>query len=372
MNDAGRPGAVRDLAYMRRALSLARRGWGQTAPNPMVGAVVVRGDEIVGEGWHARHGGPHAEAMALEAAGTLATGATVYVTLEPCAHHGKTPPCADALIAAGVSRVVAAVADPNPVASGGASRLRAAGIEYQAGVSEAEARELNAPFFFALDSDRPWVTLKLATSVDGAITDHRRSSAWLTGPRARRVVHRLRAGSDAIAVGIGTALADDPLLTVRGRLRPRVAPSRIVFDRDARLPLTSKLVRTAREVPTIVVAGSDDSARARALRAAGVQVLSATTMPEALRLLREGGIRSVLVEGGAGVATALLSACVVDRLVIFQAPLLLGAGALNAFSGLPAALVRDAPRLTVLERRTIGDDLMTVYAPAGEAFCSQG
>ena len=372
MNDAGRPGAVRDVAYMRRALSLARRGWGQTAPNPMVGAVVVRGDEIVGEGWHARYGGPHAEAMALEAAGPRARGSTVYVTLEPCAHHGKTPPCADALIAAGVSRVVAAVADPNPVASGGGERLRAAGIEYLAGVSEPEARELNAPFFFALRSDRPWVTLKLATSIDGAITDHHRSSAWLTGPRARRVVHRLRAGSDAVAVGIGTALADDPMLTVRGRLRPRVAPARVVFDRQARLPLTSKLARTAREVPTIVVAESADSERALSLRDAGVRVLPGATMPDALRQLRSNGISSVLVEGGAGLAAELLSACVVDRLVIFQAPLLLGGGSLNAFSGLPPALVRDAPRLTVLERRTIGDDLMTVYAPGGEAFCSQG
>src|SRR5688500_12992862 len=203
MNDAGRPGAVRDLAYMRRALSLARRGLGQTAPNPMVGAVVVRDGEIVGEGWHARFGGPHAEPVALAAAGARARGATVYVTLEPCAHQGKTPPCTHALIAAGVARVVAATADPNPVASGGAAQLRAAGVDYQVGVSEREARELNAPFFFALGSDRPWVTLKLATSIDGAITDHRHSSAWLTGPRARRAVHRLRAGSDAVAVGIG-------------------------------------------------------------------------------------------------------------------------------------------------------------------------
>ena len=371
MNDAGRPGAVRDLAYMRRALSLARRGWGQTAPNPMVGAVVVRDGEVVGEGWHARYGGPHAEAMALESAGPRARGSTVYVTLEPCAHHGKTPPCADALIAAGVARVVAAAADPNPVASGGGARLRAAGIEFQVGVSEAEARELNAPFFFALTSDRPWVTLKLATSIDGAITDHRGSSAWLTGPRARRAVHRLRAGSDAIAVGIGTALADDPLLTVRGRLKPRIAPVRVIFDRTARLPLSSKLVRTARDVSTIVMTQSPDPERALALRAAGADVLIAGSAAAGLRELRARGIRSMLVEGGAGLAALLLTECVVDRLVIFQAPLLLGGGSLNAFAGLPPALVPDAPRLKVLERRTIGDDLMTVYAPTGAGFCSQ-
>ena len=370
MNDAGRPGAVRDLAYMRRALSLARRGWGQTAPNPMVGAVVVRGGEIVGEGWHARYGGPHAEAMALEAAGERARGATAYVTLEPCAHQGKTPPCADALVAAGVSRVVAATADPNPVASGGAARLREAGIDVEVGVAESEARELNASFFFALASDRPWVTLKLATSIDGAITDHWHSAAWLTGPRARRMVHRLRAGSDAIAVGIGTALSDDPLLTVRGRLKPRRPPVRVVFDRSARLPVTSKLAKTAREVPTVVVSQSPDANRAAALRAAGVEVVTAASLADGLRELRSRDIRSLLVEGGAGIAAVLLTACVVDRLVIFQAPLLLGQGSLNAFGGLPAAMVTAAPRLTVVERRAIGDDMMTVYGPAGAGFCS--
>ena len=371
MTDAGRPGAVRDLAYMRRALSLARKGWGQTAPNPMVGAVVVRGDEIVGEGWHRRYGGSHAEVEALRAAGARAQGATVYVTLEPCAHHGKTPPCADALIAAGVSRVVAATADPNAVASGGAERLRATGIEVDLGVAEKEARELNAAFFFALSSDRPWVTLKLATSIDGAITDHERSAAWLTGARARRTVHRLRAGNDAIAIGIGTALADDPLLSVRGRLKPRRPPVRVIFDRSARLPIASKLARTAREVPTVVIAQSPDATRAAELRAAGVEVIDAATTADALRALRSRDIRSVLVEGGAGIAAALLSAGLVDRLVIFQAPLLLGRGALNAFAALPAALVREAPRFTVLERRAIGDDLMTVYAPTGARFCSQ-
>ena len=372
MNDAGRPGAVRDLAYMRRALSLARRGWGQTAPNPMVGAVVVRGDEVVGEGWHARYGGPHAEAVALDAAGERARGSTVYVTLEPCAHHGKTPPCADALIRAGVKRVVAAVADPNPVAKGGGEKLRAAGIAFELGPAEDQARELNAPFFFAVGADRPWVTLKLALSIDGAITDHRGSAAWLTGPRARRAVHRMRAGHDAIAVGIGTAVADDPLLTVRGRLQPRTPPARVVFDRNARIPLTGKLVSTARGVPTIVIAAADSAARASALREAGVEVVEAGTLHEGLRQLRQRGLRSLLVEGGAGIAAALLSACLVDRLVIFQAPLLLGGGALNAFAGLPSALVREAPRLTVIERRAYGDDLMTVYAPAGDRFCSPG
>src|SRR5688572_23259909 len=227
MSTAERPGAVRDVTHMRRALSLAHRGWGRTAPNPMVGAVVVRGDTVVGEGFHAEYGGPHAEVVALREAGERARGATVYVTLEPCAHHGKTPPCADALIAAGVARVVIAVNDPNPTARGGAARLRAAGIEVVAGVEREAACELNAPFFNALVSRRPWVTLKLALSREGAIAPASRATHWLTGPEARAELHRLRAGFDAIAVGLGTVIADDPALTARGVPAPRVPPARV-------------------------------------------------------------------------------------------------------------------------------------------------
>src|SRR5688500_3271295 len=211
----------RDAEHMRRALVLARQGWGQTAPNPMVGAVVVRGGVVVGEGYHARYGGDHAEVAALRAAGLLARGATVFVTLEPCTHFGKTPPCADALVAAGVSRVVAATRDPSPAARAGADRLRDGGIEVVTGVEERAARELNAPFFHAFGSDRPWVTLKLAVSIDGAITDATRTAGWFTGPESRREVHRLRAGSDAVAVGSGTVIADDPELTVRDFPAPR-------------------------------------------------------------------------------------------------------------------------------------------------------
>src|SRR5215204_848384 len=199
-----RPAAPDDGAWMRQALALAERGWGQTAPNPMVGAVVVRGGELVGEGWHAHFGGPHAEIEALRAAGERARGATLYVTLEPCNHFGKTPPCTDAILAAGVRRVVAASADPSPVARGGADRLREAGVAVVLGVEEVAARELNAPFFHALSSDRSFVQLKLALSLDGAIADHSRKPGWLTGEAARREVHRMRAGSDAVAVGIGT------------------------------------------------------------------------------------------------------------------------------------------------------------------------
>src|SRR3954466_7672080 len=231
MPDDRRPVQERDSAFMRRALGLASRGWGQTAPNPMVGAVVVQAGEIVGEGWHARYGDAHAEVEALRAAGDRARGATVYVSLEPCNHFGKTPPCVDALIAAGVSRVVAATRDPTAPASGGAERLRAAGIDVAFDIEVAAARELNAPFFHAATSDRPWVSVKLALSIDGAIADAGRGPAWLTAKKAGREVHRLRAGSDAVAVGLGTVRADNPELTVRDAPPPRVPPARVVFTR---------------------------------------------------------------------------------------------------------------------------------------------
>jgi diaminohydroxyphosphoribosylaminopyrimidine deaminase / 5-amino-6-(5-phosphoribosylamino)uracil reductase len=362
MIDAKRPAAARDSAFMRRALSLAREGWGQTAPNPMVGAVVVRDDEIVGEGYHARYGGDHAEVVALRNAGARARGATVYVTLEPCAHVGQTPPCTDALEAAGVKRVVAAVRDPNPVARGGGDRLVERGIAFDHGVEAAAACELNAPFFHAFGADRPWVTLKLALSLDGAIADASRARRWLTGEEARREVHRLRAGSDAIAVGIGTVLADDPALTVREVPPPRVPPLRVVFDRTARLPLSSALARTAREARTVVLAEAPDPQRMSALVAAGVEVATVRSLAAGLRWLHDAGIRSLLVEGGAGLAAALLGHSAVDRLIIFQSPLLLGAGALGGLTGAPARLVGEARRLGVVERRTFGDDLMTVYA----------
>ncbi|HVE78539.1 MAG TPA: bifunctional diaminohydroxyphosphoribosylaminopyrimidine deaminase/5-amino-6-(5-phosphoribosylamino)uracil reductase RibD [Gemmatimonadaceae bacterium] len=347
---------------MRRALALARRGWGQTAPNPMVGAVVVRGDEVVGDGYHARYGEAHAEVNALRAAGDRARGATVYVTLEPCAHFGKTPPCVDALIAAGVARVVAATADDSAVARGGGERLRSAGVRYETGVEEAAARELNAPFFHALRDDRPWATLKLATSIDGAIAAPGRRGVWLTGPAARREVHHLRAGSDAVAVGIGTALADDPLLTVREAPPPRVAPLRVVFDREARLPLTSRMVRTARETPTVVVASRPDARRRAALEASGVDVLVAGTLGDGLRELRGRGVRSLLVEGGATIASALVGNALAHRLIIFQAPVILGADAVAAFAAWPGRPDVDLARLVVVERRTVGDDFMSVYA----------
>ena len=341
-------------------------GWGQTAPNPMVGAVVVRDGVIVGEGWHTRFGAAHAEVEALRAAGERADGATVYVTLEPCAHAGKTPPCANALIAARVARVVVAVRDPNPEAAGGLELLRASGIAVTEGVVESEARELNAPFFHSFESTRPFITLKLALSLDSALADATGRSRWITGDESRRVVHEMRAANDAIAVGIGTVLADDPALTVRDTPAPRVPPSRVVFDRGARLPARSVVATTARDVPTIVVAESPPAGRVAALQALGVRVVDATSLRVALDTLRGDGVRSLLVEGGARLAGALLGAGMVDRLVIFQGSAIFGAGALGAFAFVPPTEVKRAPRWRMLERREIGTDTMTVYAPPSD------
>jgi diaminohydroxyphosphoribosylaminopyrimidine deaminase/5-amino-6-(5-phosphoribosylamino)uracil reductase len=361
MTPAARSAEI-DSARMQRALALAQLGWGQTAPNPMVGAVVVVDDAIVGEGYHARYGGDHAEVVALRQAGDRARGATLYVSLEPCAHFGKTPPCTDAIIAAGVARVVVAVRDPSLIARGGIEALQAAGIRVDVGIERIAALELNAAFFNAHASDRPWVVLKLAVSADGAIADASRRPRWITSPASRTAVHRLRSGVDAIAVGLGTVLADDPALTVRNVSMPRVAPLRVVFDSTLRTPLDSVLVRTAREIPTIIVSRDPNVAPQRELENAGVSIIAAASTRDALRELRRREVRSLLVEGGAQLAGSLLADDLVDRLIIFQAPIELGRGSLGAFAHAPADFAGSLAQRPIVERRAVGDDTMTIYA----------
>lgn len=345
---------------MSRAVALAMGGWGRVAPNPLVGAVLLEGGAVVGEGFHAEFGGPHAEAAALAACDRPA-GTTCVVTLEPCAHRGKTPACTGALIEAGVARVVLAGRDPNPEAEGGAERLREAGIDVAVGTGAAEAAAMNAPYLWGtVRPDRPFVALKLATTVDGYVADEAGRSQWVSGEAAREHVQWLRAGFDAIGVGRRTAAADDPSLTARGSVTPRVAPRRVVFARDGALDADRKLVRTAHDVPTMVLAGpAAAEVMSDRLGPGGVEVRAVEGIPEALRLLRSDGVRSLLVEGGGRLAGVLLDAGLVDRLYWIQAPVLLGGG-VPAFDMRRVTPLADAARWTVVERRALGVDTLLV------------
>lgn len=347
---------------MQRALELARLGWGRVAPNPLVGAVLLQGDTVVGEGYHAEYGGPHAEAAALGRAGARARGATLVTTLEPCAHHGKTPPCAAAIAAARVARVVAAIADPDPRARGGAEALRAQGVEVSFGLMAEAAAALNAPFLFAREqAERPFVALKLATSIDGRIADAAGSSHWVSGEAAREYVHWLRAGFDAIAVGGTTALKDNPQLTVRGPVTPRRPPVRIVFDRRAMLNASARLVSSAREVPTWVMASLEAPVSSvTTLEGNGVRVFRPASLAQGLHAAREAGIESILCEGGGALGAKLLADGLVDRLYWVQAPVWLGEAAVPAFPGMPAASLAAAPRWIPVERRALGSDTLLV------------
>ena len=289
----------------------------------MVGAVVLAAGEAAGDGFHAEFGGQHAEPIALAAAGPRARGATLVTTLEPCNHQGKQPACTEAILRAGIRRVVAALSDPNPAAAGGADRLRASGVEVEIGLMGVEAARQNAAFLhFMREPTRPYVVLKLATSVDFRIADRDGRSRWVSGPDAREYVHWLRAGFDGIGVGLGTARADDPRLSVRGAVEVRVPPARIVFDRRLELPEQLGLVRSSTEARTIVVADPDASTdRAAALESLGLTVLRARGVHDALQQLRGAGVTALLVEGGGRLAGALLDAGLVDRFHWIQAPL---------------------------------------------------
>ncbi|OWV88651.1 bifunctional diaminohydroxyphosphoribosylaminopyrimidine deaminase/5-amino-6-(5-phosphoribosylamino)uracil reductase [Rhizobium sp. R635] len=340
-----------DERFMAAAIRLSRQHLGRTATNPSVGCLIVKDGAIVGRAVTALGGRPHAEPQALAEAGELARGATAYVTLEPCSHHGKTPPCAEALIAYGVARVVISVTDPDPRVSGrGIAMLRDAGIEVDAGVLEAEGRHSLAAYLTRQTKNRPYVTLKLAVSADGMIGRQGAGQVAITGPEARAQVQALRAETDAILVGIGTAISDDPLLTVRTPGLEAQSPVRIVLDPNLALPLTSKLVATARDVPVIVVASeeisplgseadgtpptglADIQSRRTALEAAGVEIVYCNPYhPEVLLpALATRGISSLLVEGGAKTARLFLDAGLVDRIQLYQAPLVVGEGGIES------------------------------------------
>jgi diaminohydroxyphosphoribosylaminopyrimidine deaminase / 5-amino-6-(5-phosphoribosylamino)uracil reductase len=354
---------ARDAEFMRRALALAQQGWGQTAPNPMVGAVVVRDGVVVGEGYHARYGDAHAEGLALRAAGEKARGATMYVTLEPCNHYGKQPPCTEAILQARMKRVVIATADPTALAGGGARHLSDYGVEIKFGVEEAAALELNAPFFFAAkETRRPWVTLKLALSRNGKMNDPSGEQRWISNEQSRAEVHRIRANVDAIAVGVGTVRADNPELTVRGPIKPRVSPMRVIFDRSAETPLDTRLVTTARETPTVVFAHRPPVTRLAALHNAGVDVFEAEDLPQALEALRGFDVQHLLVEGGARLASEFLRQKLVDRLIIFQSPTDLDDNALSPFANLNGDYRDWLSSLPVVRRVEFGEDVMSAYA----------
>lgn len=354
-----------DVRWMRLALSLGARGAGQVWPNPAVGCVIVKHGRVMGRGWTGPGGRPHAETEALAQAGDAAVGATAYVSLEPCAHWGQTPPCADALVRASVARVVVGLRDPDPRTDGsGIDRLRAGGVAVTGPVLEAEARRAHRGFLSRIERGRPSLTLKLASSFDGRIATATGESQWITGPEARRAVHAMRMRHDAVMVGAGTARADDPSLTVRGLGATR-QPVRVVISRHLDIPLDATLARTARDVPLWLLcgAGASDDLR-RAWEDLGARVLRVATGPggqvdpkAALEGLGQEGLTSVFCEGGGALAASLLSADLVDDLVGFTAGAVIGAEGQPAIGAMGLAELAEAPRFRLRACRGIGADI---------------
>jgi diaminohydroxyphosphoribosylaminopyrimidine deaminase / 5-amino-6-(5-phosphoribosylamino)uracil reductase len=351
---------------MRHALALAARGLGRTWPNPAVGCVIVQGTRVVGRGWTQHGGRPHAERMALAQAGAAARGATAYVTLEPCAHHGQTPPCADALIAAGVLRVVTALTDPDARVSGkGHARLRASGVTVTEGIRGAEARNLNAGFLKRVTQGLPFVALKLATSLDGRIAMPTGESRWITGLDARRAVHAMRLCHDAVMIGSGTAIADDPDLTVRD-IGAGYQPVRVIIDGGLTHPADSRLGRTARLFPVwICHTHAATKGAIAAWQAAGATLIPCASIDlhidiaDALRQLAERGLTRILCEGGAALSAALIRNHLLDEIAQFTSGLLIGAEGIAALGPLMGGKLEDAPRLNLHETRQIGQDTLS-------------
>ncbi len=353
-----------DRRHMERALELARLGQGYVEPNPMVGCVIAHGPEVVGQGWHQRFGGDHAEVEALRQAAHHAQGATLYVTLEPCCHWGKTPPCTQAILAAGIRRVVAAMEDPFPqVAGQGLRQLAEAGLEVQSGLLEAEARQLNAPYLKLVQTGRPWVIAKWAMTLDGKLATRTGQSRWISSPESRSVVHQLRGRVDAILIGSRTAAVDDPLLTARPP-GPRTA-MRIVLDSRARLASESQLVQTARQVPVLVAVGPEAAdADRRRLESAGCQLLvlpGQTYQDRLAALLDELGRRrmtNLLVEGGGRLLGSLFDLKAIDEVHIFIAPKLFGGVEAPApLAGIGIQKITDAASLEAVQMQQLGQDI---------------
>ena len=363
-----------DRRFMQLALTLGRRGQGQTWPNPAVGAVVVKDGVIVGRGWTQPGGRPHAEPEALRRAGEAARGATLYVTLEPCSHVGKSPPCTEAIVAAGIARVVSAIGDPNPeVAGQGHARLRAAGISVDIGAGTAEAARDHTGHFRRIRDKRPHVILKLAVSSDDKIGAAGRKPVAISGEAAKARVHLLRAQCDAILVGIGTVRADDPLLTCRLPGMEARSPVRVVLDRSLRIPGTSRLVQSARETPLWVMTSNlSEAPAAMKLGAAGAQVIrvATTTKPPGLdpaavlHALAEKGITRLLVEGGARVASSFVAAGLVDEVWLLRGPAPVGADGVAALDALPLTTITQSPDFRVRASESLQKDTLTVYERA--------
>lgn len=362
-----------DEKMMRRAVQLARKGVGKTSPNPAVGCVIVSGGAVTGEGWHRKAGTPHAEVNALRQAGEDAKGADLYVTLEPCSHFGKTPPCADAVIAAGVSRVFVGMVDPNPLVSGrGIERLRSSGIEVVTGLLEGECRALNQPFIKQVTTGLPFVTMKSAMTLDGRTATHSGDSKWITSERSRRFVHRLRASVDAVMTGSGTLLADDPQLTVR--MAKGKNPVRIVVDSALKTPVDSRLMSEAEKIPVIIATISSDPAKITALTARGAEVMTCSAkdggvdLTDLLARLGARGIQSLLLEGGERLCAAMLRQRLIDRFLFFYAPKILGGEGKGLFAGAGGELMRDAMPLVIKKVSRIGDDILVEAYPEGECL----
>jgi len=360
-------GVAADRRFMELALSLGRRGLGRTWPNPAVGAVIVKDGEIVGRGWTQPGGRPHAEVEALRRAGAMARRATLYVTLEPCSHHGKSPPCADAVIASGIARVVSAMEDPNPeVAGRGHARLRSAGIGVDVGIEVATARRDHAGHIRRMRDGRPHVTLKLAISADGKAAGAGRQRVAISGNAVRDRVHLMRARSDAIMIGVGTALADDPVLTCRLPGMAKMSPTRVVLDAGLRLPIQSRLVATAGETPLWIIGGEGAPAASEtAARQCGVEVLRVAEkqgrldLRAVLSLLAKRGITRLMIEGGPTVASALIEADLVDEAIFFHSPLVIGQEGLPALEPRPVQLLRQ--HLERVSSEPVGPDRQETY-----------